>query len=438
MASKPRDLIYGLEDRPPLADLLILGCQHIFLMSSTLVLPIVLVTEIGGTFDEVRSVIALTMIACGVGTIVQSLRCRFIGSGFVCPNLCGPNFFTASMEAAWVGGLPLLRGMTIVAGIAEAVFARFVQRLAFLFPPEITGLVVLMVAQGLITLGVSKFLGITFEGEPIQRDSVLIASASLLIMIGVNIWGRGNLRLYSVFLGFFAGYLLSVALGVLPMSRLAEVLSAPWVALPFLENSFEIAFDWSLVPIFVIVSITGALKSFGNLIMCEKVNDEGWQAPDMRRISNGLVADSFAVTASGLLGGMASDTSASNVALTKASGATSRRIAYVAGGLFILLAFVPKVSGLLSAMPSPVMGAILVYVSSFMIVSGMQIILGSGMDTRKTFVIGIPLIFGLSLDMAPSLFADVPQALRSLFESPLTLSTVMAVLLHQLLRIGSR
>ena len=438
MASKPRDLIYGLEDRPPLADLLILGCQHIFLMSSTLVLPIVLVTEIGGTFDEVRSVIALTMIACGVGTIVQSLRCRFIGSGFVCPNLCGPNFFTASMEAAWVGGLPLLRGMTIVAGIAEAVFARFVQRLAFLFPPEITGLVVLMVAQGLITLGVSKFLGITFEGEPIQRDSVLIASASLLIMIGVNIWGRGNLRLYSVFLGFFAGYLLSVALGVLPMSRLAEVLSAPWVALPFLENSFEIAFDWSLVPIFVIVSITGALKSFGNLIMCEKVNDEGWQAPDMRRISNGLVADSFAVTASGLLGGMASDTSASNVALTKASGATSRRIAYVAGGLFILLAFVPKVSGLLSAMPSPVMGAILVYVSSFMIVSGMQIILGSGMDTRKTFVIGIPLIFGLSLDMAPSLFADVPQALRSLFESPLTLSTVMAVLLNQLLRIGSR
>jgi NCS2 family nucleobase:cation symporter-2 len=438
MASKPRDLIYGLEDKPPLADLLILGCQHIFLMSSTLVLPIVLVTEIGGTFDEVRSVIALTMIACGVGTIVQSLRCRFIGSGFVCPNLCGPNFFTASLEAAWVGGLPLLRGMTIVSGIAEAVFARFVQRLAFLFPPEITGLVVLMVAQGLITLGVSKFLGITFEGEPIQRDSVLIASASLLIMIGVNIWGRGNLRLYSVFLGFFAGYLLSVALGVLPLSKLAEVLSASWVALPFLENSFELAFDWSLVPIFVIVSITGALKSFGNLIMCEKVNDEKWQAPDMRRISNGLVADSFAVTASGLLGGMASDTSASNVALTKASGATSRRIAYVAGGLFILLAFMPKVSGLLSAMPSPVMGAVLIYVSSFMIVSGMQIILGSGMDTRKTFVIGIPLIFGLSLDIAPSLFADVPQALRSLFESPLTLSTVMAVLLHQLLRIGVR
>ena len=438
MSSKPRDLIYGLDDRPPLAAVLLIGCQHIFLMSSTLVLPIVLITEIGGTFDEVRSVVALTMIACGIGTIVQAMRWRFVGSGFLCPNLCGPNFFTASMEAAWLGGVPLMRGMTIIAGLAEAVFSRLANRLAFLFPPEITGLVVLMVAQGLITLGVSKFLGITFEGEPIQWDSVLIAAVTLLIMIGVNIWGRGNLRLYSVFLGFFCGYLLSMALGVLPWTTLQEVLSVPWVASPFLENSLELTFDWSLVPVFVIVSITGALKSFGNLIMCEKINDPAWKAPNMRRVSNGLLADSISVVSSGLLGGVASDTSASNVALSKASGATSRTIAYVAGGLFILLAFFPKVSGLLSAMPSPVMGAILIYVSSFMIISGMQIILGSGIDTRKTFVIGIPLIFGMSLDIAPSLFADVPNLLRPLFESSLTISTVMSVLLHQLLRIGLR
>jgi xanthine permease XanP len=438
MSAKPQDLIYGLDDKPPLASLLIIGCQHIFLMSSTLVLPIVLITEIGGTFDEVRSVIALTMIACGIGTIVQALRWRFLGSGYLCPNLCGPNFFAASMEAAWLGGLPLMRGMTIVAGLAEAVFSRLAHRLAFLFPPEITGLVVLMVAQGLVTLGVSKFLGITFEGEPIQPDSVLIASLTLLIMIGVNIWGRGNLRLYSVFLGFSCGYLLSILLGVLPSATLRDVLSAPWVDLPFLENSLELRFDWSLVPVFVIVSITGALMSFGNLILCEKINDSTWKAPNMRRISSGLLADSVAVTASGLLGGVASDTSASNVALSKASGATSRAIAYAAGGLFILLAFFPKVSGLLSAMPSPVMGAILIYVSSFMIISGLQIILGSGIDTRKTFVIGISFIFGMSLDIAPALFADVPHLLRPLFESSLTLSTVMAVLLHQLLRIGSR
>jgi len=438
MAKKPQDLIYGVDDKPPFATLLILGIQHIFLMSSTLVLPIVLISEIGGTFEQIRSVVALTMIACGIGTILQAVRWRILGSGFVCPNLCGPNFFLASMEAAWLGGIPLMRGMTIIAGLAELVFARFVNKLKFLFPPEITGLVVLMVANGLVPLGVSKFFGINYEGEPIRPASVLIASVTLFVMIGVNIWGKGKTRLYSVLIGLCCGYVLSFATGALSWSHFHTVFNSPWIASPFLNNPFEIAFKWSLVPIFIIVSITGALKSFGNLIMCEKVNDEAWKGPDMKRISNGLIADSICVTASGLLGGVASDTSASNVALSRASGATSRTIGYMAGALFIIFGFFPKISGLLSVMPTPVMGSILIFVTSFMIISGIQIILGSGMDTRKTFVIGIPFIFGLSLDVLPSLSTDIPYFLRPLFDSSLTLSTVLAVILNQLFRISEK
>ena len=87
-------------------------------------------------------------------------------------------------------------------------------------------------------------------------------------------------------------------------------------------------------------------------------------------------------------------------------------------------------------MPPPVMGAILMFVTSFMLLSGVQIILGSGMDARKTFAVGIALIFGLSLDIIPALYAGVPWWLRSLFESSLTLTTVIAVVLNQLLRGG--
>jgi NCS2 family nucleobase:cation symporter-2 len=133
---------------------------------------------------------------------------------------------------------------------------------------------------------------------------------------------------------------------------------------------------------------------------------------------------------------MASDTSASNVSLSSASGATSRVIGFVAGGLFILLGFSPKLSALLSIMPAPVMGAILVFVTSFMIMSGLEIILSSKAEVRRTFVIGISLVFGLSLEVLPDLYAQVDPRLRPLFESPLTFSTVLAVLLNQLLRIG--
>jgi xanthine permease XanP len=417
--------------------MVLLATQHIFLMSSTLVLPVVLISELGGSPEQVRTVVALTMISCGIGTILQAMRGYGIGSGFLCPNLCGPNFFAVSAQSAWLGGLPLMRGMTVIAGLIEIVFARIIHRLEFLFPSEITGMVVLMVGVGLVPLGVSKFLGVNFHGEPIQGTNFFVAAVILLLMAGINVWSQRKLKLYAVLIGMTFGYLLSYLTGLLSGPQFHEAMAVPWLAWPALKGMWDFAFSWSLLPTFAIVSITGALKSFGNLILCEKVNDDDWREPDMTRVSGGLVADGLCVTLSGLLGGMASDTSASNVSLSSASGATSRVLGFAAGGLFILLGFSPKLSALLSIMPAPVMGAILVFVVSFMIMSGLQIILSTKADVRRTFVIGISLVFGLSLEVLPDLYARVDPWLRPFFESSLTFSTVLAVLLNQVLRIGS-
>ena len=437
MAARPANLIYGVDDVPPPPVLFLLALQHIFLMSSTLVLPIVLVSQISGDFTQTSAVVALTMIACGIGTILQACRWRGIGSGFLCPNLCGPNFFASCMATAWLGGLPLMRGMTIAAGLIEIVFARVLHRLAFLFPAQITGLVVFMVALSLVPVGSSNFLHVAYAGEPIQLISLLIAAVTLLVMVGINIWGARRLKLYGLLIGLVVGYALSAVAGLIDPVRYHNVGLAPWIGLPDYAGFTQVSFDWSLLPAFAIVSICGALKSFGNLVMCEKVNDDAWTRPDIRRIGGGLVADGIAVTLSGLLGGVASDTSASNVGLSGATGATSRWIGVAAGALFALLGFSPKLAAVLSVMPPPVAGAILIFVVCFMIMAGVQIILSSKPDTRMTFVIGISLAFGLSLDMAPELYAHVPGWLRPMFESSLTLTTVLAVVLHQLFRFGA-
>jgi xanthine permease XanP len=436
MAKRPEGLIYWDNEKPPATTLFLLGVQHIFLMSSCLVLPVVLITELGGSFSETSNVVALTMIACGIGTILQAIKFKGIGSGYLCPNLPGPNFFSASIQAAWLGGIPLMRGMVIAAGLTEIVFARLVHRLKFLFPPEITGLVVFMVAESLIPLGTSKFLGIRFTGEPIDMMSVMVATVTLMTMVCINVWSTGRLKLYNVLIGMCFGYIISFITGRITSTEIRNILASPWFAFPSFAGMFEVTFDVSLLPTFIIVSITGALKSFGNLIMCEKVNDDEWQTPDINRVSSGLMADALCVTVSGVLGGMAADTSASNVAFSKASAATSRYIGYMAGGLFMLLGFSPKVGAILSVMPMPVMGAILIFVTCFMILSSLQIMIGSGVDMRKTFIIALPIIFGLSLDIIPSLYATVPDPLRTLFSSPLTLSTVLAVILNQVFRIG--
>ena len=86
----------------------------------------------------------------------------------------------------------------------------------------------------------------------------------------------------------------------------------------------------------------------------------------------------------------------------------------------------------------PVMGSILLFVTVFMLVSGLQMIVGSGMDAKKTLVIGVSLAFGLSIDVIPVLWAGLPSRLQPLFGSSLTLATVMAVVLNQLLSRAGR
>jgi NCS2 family nucleobase:cation symporter-2 len=102
----------------------------------------------------------------------------------------------------------------------------------------------------------------------------------------------------------------------------------------------------------------------------------------------------------------------------------------------ILLAFLPKLAALFAVMPDPVMGEILIYVACYMILAGIQVITSRMLDARRIFVVGIALIFGLSVDMVPGLYREMPDLIQPLFSSSLSISTVLVVILNLLFRIG--
>lgn len=439
MANPPKGMIYGVDDKPPFFVTVLLGLQHIFTMSSMLVLPVVIVQEIGGSFLEINSVVSFSMIAAGFGTIIQSLKRGPIGSGYLCPNLCGPSYMAVSLEAGWLGGLPLMHGMIMVSGLAEMAFAQVIPKLKRLFPPEITGLVVLMVGVALIPLGVSKFIGVEYSGDSIEPSTILIACITLGIMIGLNLWGKSRIKLYGVLIGIVAGYLLSLGAGLIGSAEIQQVSQTPLFALPGKGvKMFKYAFDPALIIPFVLISIIQCLKSFGNIITCQKLSDDDWKEPDLKNVGKGLMASGISVFTCGFLGGVATDTSASNVGLSAATGANSRVIAWSAGLIFIILGFLPKMAALFTIMPQPVMGAIVVFVTCYMLISGMQIILANNITTRMIFIIGISMIFGLSVDISSSLFFTIPSWLLPVFSSSLTVSTLLAVILNQIFAVRNK
>jgi NCS2 family nucleobase:cation symporter-2 len=437
MAKKPANLIYSVDEKPPLSTLLLLGLQHVSVLSVGWIFVVVIVTGIGGTSEQAKNVIQISMIVSGIATILQARTKGPVGSGYLCPMSCGPAYIAASISAGKVGGLPLVFGSVIVSGVFEALLSRVMQRLRALFPPEVTGLVVSMVGIELIVLAAPRFLGFTGAGSSRNLLAIAVALLTLAAMIGPTVWSEGMLRLYPVLLGLVVGYLSAYAVGLLTWPQLNVVLAAPLINLPTRAQSGW-AFSLAMLPAFLIASLASTLKTVGDLTLCQKINDAEWKRADMKSVSGGVLAGSICTIGAGLLGGAGQSTFSSNVGLSIATKATSRHVALPCGIILILLAFCPKLSAVFTVMPQPVMGAILVYVACFMILAGVQVMTSRMLDARKTFVVGIALIFGLSVRMVPGLYADMPDALSSLFSSSLSLTTVLVVVLNVLLRIGIR
>jgi xanthine permease XanP len=193
-----------------------------------------------------------------------------------------------------------------------------------------------------------------------------------------------------------------------------------------------------MLPAFLIASLASTLKAVGDLTLCQKINDAEWKRTDMKSASGGILGGAIGTCSAGLLGGAGLSTFSSGVGLSMATRATSRQIALPCGIILIALAFSPKLAAVYTAMPEPVMGATLVYVACVMILAGVQLMTSRMLDARKIFVLGISLIFGLSVRTVPGLYADVPAALSSLFSSSLSLATVLVVVLNLVFRVGIR
>jgi NCS2 family nucleobase:cation symporter-2 len=432
---KPANLTYGVDAIPPLPLTIVMGLQHVFVMSVGWIFVVVVATSIGCSSVQTDTMIRMSMIASGLATILQAQTRGPIGSGYLCPFSCGPAYISASILAGQTGGLTLLFGMTSFSGAFESVLSRMMKRLQKLFPPEVTGLVVALVGIDLVSIGCPRFLGYHPKVDHLDMRAIAIALITLAAMVVPTLWTKSKLRLYPVLIGLFLGYFLSILTRTLTTAQIRQVLKVPLLSFPRLPTGLHFSFAMTFP--FMIASVCSILKTVGDLTLCEKINDSEWKRTEMKEISGGILAGGLCSVLSGVLGGVGQSTFSSNVGLSMATGATSRAIAWPAGLICIALAFFPRLAAFFSIMPEPVMGAVVVYVACFMILGGIQVMTSRLLDTRRIFVTGLALIFGLSIAIVPGIYAGIPAWSRPLFSSPLALGTVLVVVLNLLLRLGT-
>ena len=432
MQKKTNIYEYTVNQVPPAGHLFILSFQHVLLMIVSLSLPILFAGQISLTPLQTNSLIAFSMLAAGIGSIIQSVGLPYIGSKYLCPNVCGPSYFSLSLSAAWVGGYPLMRGMIFIAGLMEMALAPIVQKLKNVFPTYIVGLVVTMVGVSIIKTAVTSFFGLEFHGDAIRNSDILIGLFTLIVTVLANLWGKGFVKMYSLIIGLLLGWILALIVQPEYWQSIVSLQATPFFSLPrFGEEFFNISFNWAMLIPFTVIAISGSLKSFGNLLAAQKISEPKLKEVNFAPIRKGLLADGFSTALAGLLGGLAVDTSSSNIGLAGATKVVSRWISVVAGVIFIVLAFFPKFISILSMMPHPVLGASIIFAGSFMIVTGMKETFTDEWSQHKTFVIGISFFFGLSTAFLPQLYARAPQIVQVIFTDPLPTTTVLAIILNQ-------
>jgi len=436
-ATRPSNLIYSVDEKPPVPITFANAAQQLTIVAPVLVYIILVMRGAGLGEEGVAHAVSITFAVLGIAIIIQGRPGRRIGSGYLITVGPAAAYIPISIAAIKTGGMPLLAGMTMIAGLFEIAFSQVVRRFRAYFPAEISGLCIVLIGIFIGVLGVRSVFG--YDTATMQARAsateLAISGGTLALMIGLNLWGKGRLRMLCGILGVACGYLASVAFGAVDPTAIKVLAASPWFALPPWQPELpEIRVDL-FVP-FLAAALTCALRGMGDISVAQKINDRDWIRPDMNSIRNGIAANGLTTVLAGFAGTIGANTQSSGIGMSNAAGVTSRWVAYWLGGMLIVCSFVPVASGVLVAMPRAVIGGVFVFTASFIVVNGLQVITSRLLDARRTFIVGIALTASLGHEIYPALYQKAPMVLQPFVSSGLVVGLMTALVLNAIFRIG--
>jgi NCS2 family nucleobase:cation symporter-2 len=258
---------------------------------------------------------------------------------------------------------------------------------------------------------------------------------TFITMVALSVWGRGPFRVFCALIGIIAGYLVAARLDQLKPEFFAGWHESPTFALPH-TIPLGVTIDTALVLPFVIAAVASGLRTVGTLTTCQQINDAKWTRPDMKSISGGVTADGIGCALGGLLSAPGLSASPSLVGIQRATGVTSRHVAWSIALWLVVLACLPKVASLIVHMPKPVMAGALFFNGAFMFVGGIQVALSRPLGLRGTFLIGLSVLCAVGVLLYPEFFRALPSWTHPITQSAISMATSIAFLLNLVFLLG--
>ncbi|MCE2543929.1 MAG: hypothetical protein J4F30_10935 [Acidobacteria bacterium] len=292
----------------------------------------------------------------GITTVLQAVRVGRIGSGHVLLMGTSAAFIAVCVTAIAEGGPGLLATLVTVSALFQFALSARLSLLRRVLTPAVCGTVIMLIPVTLMPIMFGLLTDVPESAAPAAAP--ISAAATLVVTVVVTLRASGVWRLWAPVIGIGAGCAVASGFGLYDVGRVA---AAGWVGLPDgawpgFDLGFGVAF-WSLLPAFVFVTLIGAIETIGDSVAIQRVSRRKSRATDFRVVQGAVAADGVGNLLSGLAATVPNTTYSSSVSVTEITGVAARNVGVCIGGLFVVLAFLPKFMALILAIPGPVAGA---------------------------------------------------------------------------------
>ena len=420
---------------PPMGQAVPLGLQHVLAMFASSVTPSIIVAGAAGlAFGSAEQIylIQMAMLFAGIATIFQTMGIGPIGARM--PIMQGTSFAFVGVLAgiSATQGLGVALTSCIIGGFIHFALGSVIGRIRFLFPPLVTGLVILAIGLYLIPVGIKYAAGgaADFQLAAESFGSLKHWTVALTVIIVALLFKfktSGSLSNAAILIGLLAGYAVAAMLG---MVSLVGFQKASWItSIQVLPYGFE--FNLGAVVAVTLVSIVSAVETVGDASATAKAG-AGRDATD-EEIAGATYADGLGTAVAGVFGGLPNTSFSQNVGIVGMTGVMSRHVVTIAGVILVICGLLPKIGALIASMPLPVLGGGVIVMFGMVAAAGMNVLSEVKMTRRNMVIIAISLTAGLGLNLVPTAVQYLPGIWKTLATSAVAPTAFLAIVLNQIL-----
>lgn len=439
------ELIYGLNDRPPLGEAIFVAFQHVLAAFVGIITPaIIICSSLELDAVDTSYIISMSLFSSGLCSFIQCRKFGPVGSGLL--SLQGTSFaflgpilgvgaFAIQGGRSPQEALALIFGICFFGSAIEIILSRFLHLMSKIITPVVSGTVVMIIGLGLIKTG---FISLAGGAAALARDdgsfgswqNLALGGGVLLIVVVLTMSRNRYLRMGAIAIGLAVGYVISAILGIVDFSALS---SLPIVQIP-LPFRYGMSFDFGAFLPFILLYVLTAIETVGDLTATSAVSGEPVSGSVyIRRIKGGVLGDGVNSAIAAVLNTFPNTTFSQNNGVIQMTGVGSRYVGFFVAGIFALLGLLPIVGGVFQALPQPVLGGATTVMFGSIAVAGLKIVSSVELDRRSSIIIAVSLAMGLGVLYAPEIFADKPAVIKNLFGSSISTGGLTAILLSWLL-----